>query len=54
MLEHLQVLEYVGELVDLVDGGPDAVVAAVAGRDPPLEDRRVFLSNLQPSNRDRC
>ena len=46
--EHLQVLEYVCQLVDLVDGSPDAVVAAVASRDPPLEDGRVFLTHLQP------
>ena len=46
-LEHLQVLEYVGQLVDLVDGRPDAVVAAVVGRNPPLKDGRVFLPHLR-------
>ena len=43
----MQVLEYVGQFVDLVDGRPDGVVAAVAGRDPPLKDGRVFLPNLR-------
>ena len=47
VLEHLEVLEYIGELVDLVDGRPDAVVAAVAGRDPSLKYSRVFLTDLR-------
>ena len=47
VLEHLEFLEYIGELVDLVDGRPDAVVAAVAGRDPSLKYSRVFLTDLR-------
>ena len=47
VLEHLEVLEYIGELVDLVDRRPDAVVAAVAGRDPSLKYGRVFLTDLR-------
>lgn len=47
VLEHLEVLEYIGELVDLVDGRPDAVVAAVARRDPSLKYGRVFLTDLR-------
>ena len=47
VLEHLEVLEYIGELVDLVDRRPDAVVAAVARRDPSLKYGRVFLTDLR-------
>ena len=47
VLEHLEVLEYIGELVDLVDRRPDAVVAAFARRDPSLKYGRVFLTDLR-------